>query len=286
MTHDPHAAALRTIAITATLDHLGWFKIPRTLDQIVGIYAEATAEAQRPRRHGLSNDELVDGIRAATNAAGFGKGGHSDPTPEAALRGQPDAIDDDVTLDAIDSAVASIAEAAATIDRACSDALGLARWEPEASWNGRQGQLSDAATRLAHLRPNLEPALAVPGADVGYIDHLVRADLADNAAWLRTKCEGIWDTSRGAERTTTDRQPGRQPDPCTNCAGHGITGTLATSTGLCTNCQRFQSDEKCLPDQRICRAWDRGSKSIPNGWKIEAKAAFHAQVKSRRGRAS
>ena len=40
----------------------------------------------------------------------------------------------------------------------------------------------------------------------------------------------------------------------------------------------------CLPDQRIVRAWDRGSKSIPNGWVMECKAG--AKVKPGRSRAS
>lgn len=102
----------------------------------------------------------------------------------------------------------------------------------------------------------------------------------------------MWESILTTRELAPDLGPGptdgstdsRRHTECTNCRSHGVTGTTATTEGLCGHCSRFQSDNKCLPDQRIVRAWDRGSKSIPNGWVMECKAA--AKVKPGRSRAS
>lgn len=90
-------------SLARSIGHLDWFKIPHTLDQVVGIYAEATAELAGTTSRSRSNSEMVEAIRAQSLAGGHGKGGHSDPTPAAALRGQPDAVDDDETMGMIDA---------------------------------------------------------------------------------------------------------------------------------------------------------------------------------------
>lgn len=271
----------RNEAITATLEHLGWFKIPRTVDSIIGVYAEATKEQTRSLPYCATPKQLADVLKAASDEGSGGKSGHADPTAEAALMGEPDAVDDDDTLPQIDHALTLILESATTIDRACADALGQERWNPPASTLGRQGSIMDAVSRIEHFRPHLETALLAHGTDVAYLDGLVRLDLADTAAWLHVKCSNIWAASRGEERPA---EQSRRHTECTNCRSHGITGTTATTEGLCGHCSRFQSDNKCLPDQRIVRAWDRGSKSIPNGWVMECKAG--AKIKPGRSRAS
>lgn len=270
-------AERRTTALASTADHLGWFQIPRTLDNIIGIYAEATRETQRPMRHGLSNDEIL--AEMVKRNSGGGTGGHSDPTATVALWGEPDARDDaDGTLGMIDADLARITEAASELDHTCSAILGLAPLG--GNFTGRQARLNAALSMLTHLRPNLEPAIAA-GADEHRIDELIHVKLHESAQGLRIKCQEIWQASRGDSRPVVVQ---RAIAECSNCSSHGITGTIAGALGLCANCRRFQSDEKCLPDQRICRAWDRGSKCIPNGWKLEAKAA--AKVKPGRSRAS
>jgi len=44
----------RTEAITAALDALAWFKIPRTVDSIIGVYAEALGEQTRHLPYGAT----------------------------------------------------------------------------------------------------------------------------------------------------------------------------------------------------------------------------------------
>ena len=271
----------RSEAITAALDALGWFRIPHTVDSVIGVYAEATRESSRRLPYGASPTELADVLRVSESAAGYGKGGHSDPTAHAALRGEPDAVDPDETLPQIDHALGMILAGATEADHLIADALGRDRWNPKPSELGRQGQVTDAVSRIEHLRPNLETALLAPGVDTAHIDGLVRIDVAETAAWLHTKCVNIWTASRGDHRPA---EQSRRHSECTNCKGHGITGTTAQSDDLCAKCSRFQSDNKCLPDQRIVRAWDRGAKSIPNGWVMECKAG--AKIKPGRSRAS
>ena len=271
-------------ALATAIDHLDWFKIPHTADQIVGLYAESTSELRGTTTRARTNDEMVDGIRAATNAAGFGKGGHSDPTPAAALRGEPDAVDDDETLGVIDAALTDLEQAATALDHAVMDAVGKPRWHPPYR-PGRQEQVATAVVRLHHCTSDLTEALERMDSEARRdCDDYLLVRVTDQARWLSEKGQAIWQSARGERRTTATQAPGERPKECTCCAGHGITGTLAVTEGLCANCSRFQSDEKCLPDQRICRAWDRGARSIPNGWKIEAKAK--ARVKPGRSRAS
>ena len=268
----------RTEAITAALDALAWFKIPHTVDSCIGVYAEALGEQTRHLPYGATPTELADVLRASSDGQG-GKGGHADPTPAAALRGEPDAADPDETLPQIDHALDMIRDGARAADRLVSDAIGAARWNPPPSALGRQGKVMDAVSFIEHLRPNLETAALTP--DGALIDSLIRIDVAETAQWLHVKCSNIWAASRGEERPA---EQSRRHTECTNCRSHGITGTTATAVELCAMCARFQSDNKCLPDQRIVRAWDRGSKSIPNGWVMECKAA--AKVKPGRSRAS
>lgn len=259
----------------AAIKHLDWCaQVPHTIDQLVGIYAEKTRTTQRPLRHGMTNDEILSSI--TQHSGGGGRGGHSDPTAQAALYGEPDAIDDDGTLAEIRGTIEAIGAHALELDDLCAMSVDESVWRPPATDPTLTGQVRDAVSRLHHARPLLDLTAQVhPHAD--WLLH----EIAEAACWLHDKTRGIWDQYRGDQLPVAEQ---KAISECGNCKGHGITGTLATRDGLCDRCARFQSDNKCLPDQRIVRAWDRGSKSIPNGWVIEAKAA--SKVKPGRSRAS
>ena len=249
----------RSEAITAALDALGWFRIPHTVDSVIGVYAEATRESTRRLPYGASPTELADVLRSTEGAAGYGKGGHSDPTAHAALMGEPDAVDPDETLPQIDHALGMILTGATEADHLCTDALGRDRWNPKPSELGRQGQVTDAVSRIEHLRPNLETALLAPDVDVAHIDGLVRIDVAETAAWLHTKCVNIWTASRG------DHRPAEQSRKLRECACCSTwrKGTIATRGEHCDQCANFKSNHGCYPIEGIVRRWEYGKGATP-----------------------
>lgn len=264
-------AEQRTAAITAALDHLGWFKIPHTLDQVVGIYAEATAESHGTQARTMTNEEILSSITARVNGGG-GKGGHSDPTPMAALWGQPDARDDaDGTLGMIDADVARIFEAADEVDRTCSPTA----LTPVRARASRQERISWAVSALHHVRPHLEPAIGA-GVDQARMEYLIRFDLAGSAEGLTLKCEEIWRASRGDTRPVAIQ---RAIAEC-SCCSAWRKGTIATRKTMCEQCAEFQTRHKAKPTEPIVRRWEYGQNATP-GQILEAQA-----VGKRKARAS
>lgn len=259
-------------SLARSIGHLDWFKIPHTLDQVIGVYAEATSELAGTTARTRTNDQMVDGIKASAAEGRGAKGGHSDPTPAAALRGEPDAVDDDVTVGSIDAALDLLSESVLEV----ATALGIR--VPPPGRLGRQSRITDASTNLHRITPDLH--VVDHQLDAKHLDFVIRTAIGETAEWLHVKAEAIWDAAKADARPAQTRTHAE----CSNCVTHGITGTTATVDGMCGHCSRFQSDHKCLPDQRICRAWDRGAKSIPNGWVMEAQAA--SRVKPGRSRAS
>lgn len=257
-------AEQRTAALTATIDNLAWFKIPHTLDQVVGIYAEATAESHGTQARTMTNEEILSSITSRANGGG-GKGGHSDPTPMAALWGEPDARDDaDGTLGMIDADLARIVEAADELDRTCSPTP-LIAVRARAS---RQERISRAVSALHHVRPHLEPAITA-GADEARMEYLIRFDLAESAEGLTLKCEEIWRASRGDTRPVAIQ---RAITEC-SCCSAWRKGTIATRAGLCDECANFKSNHSALPIEGIVRRWDYGKGATP-ALVLEAQAAM------------
>lgn len=261
---------LRT-ALTAAIEQLEWFKIPHTIDQVIGITTEALAGRTMRYRHGMSNEQLVERIQAAaTGAGGMTDPAWSDPTGDAVLRGQPD--DSDETLGAIDATLALLEDAARRLDHLGADACGQVRWHPPQAVSGRQGRLSVVVSRLHHAKPMLDAAVRLDEAEA---DELVRIHLAEPAAWLQAKGEDIWRASRG------DTQPvaiQRAIVECT-CCSPWRKGTIAQVRGLCQQCSTFQGHHRCLPTEAIVRRWDYGKGATP-AQVLEAKAASRKRRKA------
>jgi hypothetical protein len=244
-----------TAHITAAIDDLAWCStIPHTIDQVVGIYIEATSNAGRPMTHGLTNDEILATI--AARGGGGGKGGHSDPTARAALWGEADAVDDaDETIRSITVAIDQLVDDANELDRR------VARpWDPPIP-TGRTERVSYVIARLHHARPQLDGALDVAGPDdVLELTILARTAIAGTAEWLRTKAEGIWSAHHG------DRLPvavQKRIAECSNCA-RWHSGTMAVDAGLCRQCADYRrAHPGCMRTEAIVRRHDYGKQATP-----------------------
>lgn len=260
-------------ALATAISELEWFAIPHTVDQIVGLYSEALAGQTMRYRHGVSNDEMLEAIRASGSSTPGGKGGHSDPTADAALRGEPDAIDDaDGTLGAIDACLALLEDAARRLDHLGADSCGRVRWHPPRAADGRQGRLSMVISRLHHAAPTLDAAAQL---DPDLVDELVRTHIAESAAWLHEKATEIWRASRGEAMPVAVQ---RAIVEC-SCCSPWRKGTIAQARGLCQQCATFQSHHRCLPTEAIVRRWDYGKGATP-AQVLEAKAASRKRRRS------
>ena len=263
-------AALSAV-LRGAISSLDWLNtIPHTIDQVIGLHAEATRNAPRKLRHGMTNDEIIASISGGSG--GGSSSGHADPTANAALHGEPDAVDD-LDLGAIDAALELCYGTAVELDHAGARASDLNPWNPIRQ-RGRAGTVQGALAHLHHATPNLE---AAEEADPGHIRFLVVTSLDETAAWLQGKAEAIWKGSRGhiepaaVQRTIVD---------CTNC-GDWRKGTIAVRKGLCEQCARYQDDYKHLPNEAITRAWDYGRQRLTPAMIAEAKAE---QTSRRKGR--
>lgn len=265
-------------SLARSIDHLDWFKIPHTLDQVVGIYAEATAELAGTTSRSRSNSEVVEAIRAQSLAGGHDKGGHSDPTPAAALRGHPDAVDDDETMGMIDASLADLTEASDALDHLVSDVLGRPRWNPPATARNRQGMVADAASRLHHLSAGLPVALDRMDRDqMRDADSYLLVSVAESAEWLHVKAEAIWLASKGETRQVAEQKPINE---CRLCS-RWRTGTIAVSRDRCEQCTTFQDHHKCKPTEAIVRRWEAtGSSATPPGMILEAQATSKRKARA------
>lgn len=267
-------------ALAAAIDHLEWFKIPHTLDRVIGLHAEAIANQTMRYRHGVSNDEIVEALKASGTGGRGGKGGHSDPTPDAALRGEPDAIDDtDGTLGAIDATLSLLEDAARRLDHLGADACGQVRWHPPRATGGRQGRLSVVVSRMHHAKPMLDAAARQDEAEA---DELVRTHIAESAAWLHEKCTEIWRASRGEAMPVAVQ---RERILCDTCTEHGRDEIPKRGT-RCDRCKEFIRTNKGLrPTVKIVRWWiDHPRTETPPRLILEARAELAEAKRKERKR--
>ena len=257
----------------AAIKRLDWCaQVPHTVDNVVGIYAEKTRTTQRPLRHGMTNDEILSSI--TQHSGGGGKGGHADLTAQAALYGEPDAIDDDGTLAEIRGTIEGIAAHALELDDLCAMSVDEPKWRPPATDPTLTGQVRDAVSRLHHACPLLDRTAQVhPHAD--WLLH----EIAESAGWLHDKTRGIWDQYRGDQLPVAEQKP---IEPCRLC-GTWRNGTIAVSRGRCEQCTTFQGHHNCTPTERIVTYWEAHGRtgrnvSTPPGMILEAKAASRRKV--------
>lgn len=262
-------------ALATAIAELEWFRIPHTVDQVVGLYSEALGATTMRFRHGLTNVELVEALKASDPDSRGGKG-HADPTPAAALAGEPDAIDDDAdeTLRQIDHDLAMMAAAARELDHLGCDAAAQVRWHPPTPDYGRQGAVGLVVARLHHATPNLA---AAHQADPERVAELIRHHIAEPATWLHTKALDIWQASRGEHRPAVVQRPRLH---CEDCARHGIQSDVADSSRVrCAKCLRFRREYHVAPTADIVRSWDAGRERLTPGMIAEAKAQAKTRTK-------
>ena len=270
----------RAESLATAHDALAWFKIPHTVDQVVGVWAESLGEQARPltRKHGASNAELAERSRSG---GGGGKGGHSDPTASAALWGEPDAVDDsDETLGNIDHALALMGDSCRELDELVSGLRGLEpkRWPDDApAGTRRQAKVATVVAYLHHLAPQFAYAVEADPSQEGHVEWVLREPIAGTAVWLQGKCEAMWHAARGEQLQVAEQ---KKLTPCSNC-GPWRTGNMAvTTTGLCNTCDRFQDNHGALPTEACYRWWEH-SRGTPPRLVIEAKAIGKTQRRKR-----
>lgn len=269
----------RAADLATALDALDWFQQPHTLDQIIGIYAEAIGEQSRPLgvRHGASVDDILSAL--ANRGGPGGKGGHSDPTATLALWGEPDAVtDDDGKIRTIDNATSTMLADCVACYQQTQAMLGrVPSWRPPPLRHGhRQDTVTAAVKWLNHLAPILADAELVGGHAWSDVLARLRA-VAETAVLLRSVCEAIWQASRGDIRPVAVQKARRA---CENCGGWRTGNVAVTTTGLCRTCDRFQDNHGCLPTEACFRWWEH-SNGTPPRLVIEAKAIGKSQRRKR-----
>lgn len=248
--------------LTAAISDLNWcLTIPHTLDRIIGLWAEHQDRNGRPlstRR--LSNDELVERI---SSGQGSGKGGHSDPTGNAAVYGAPDLGDD------ADETIARLTVATLTIWDATCDLTTTLGHDVTLNPTKRHDRIQAAVAQLHRLD--------VTDADLGALDlderdharWLIADPIASTASWLHTKAESLWLETKG------ERQQVAQQKPLVACRIHAQwfrDPPLAVTKGVCQPCARFLENHRCWPTEPILRRYELDQPATP-GQIIEAKAA-------------
>ena len=269
------SAERRAVAIAETIADLEYcVKIPHTVDQVIGIYAERTANTSRPMRHGMTNDEILSRLTSRPDSGG-GKGGHSDPTAMAALWGEADATDDDETVNNIRAAVDLCHETATEVGELCG-----APWNPPTR-PGMTATVALTISRVHRWAPLVEPtASQLHGDELAHLDMLVRTALAETARWLHDKARGIWDLHHG------DTLPVAVQRTIVACRVHEAwvkyPPNAMAGKDLCSRCLTFQERYRCEPTEAIVRRWEYGTDATPPGMIIEAKAAGRKTTKARR----
>ncbi len=257
-------ARARTAAITATLEHLAWFKTPHTLDQIVGLHLEALGAGTMTFRYGATPGEMAATIKARAETGPAGRIGP--PNPDASGR----AAATHETLFGIDTTTADLAAYGRQLDDLCAQTLGL-ELRPRHPDRTRQSAIANTVAAILHARPNIEPAAALlPAHELGHLDDLIRCHLADAAAWLHTKAEAIWATSHGERQPVAVQRALRY---CESCHRWGIEELVDRYANRCRRCGQFKVDHGVEPTERICRMWHQGINRVTPGMILEAKSA-------------
>lgn len=267
--------------VVSAIEDLSWLvTIPHTIDQVTGIYAEATQQHRSPMHpFGLTPGQLAERIESRRNdGTPRGKGGHSDPTGDAAVRraapgatGDEDELgptEDNELLSTMSHAVTRIEEGAADLAAIC-DVTGP-HPAPDATVDrtstGRLGRVTSTLHRLPVHWHQHDGAV------------WIARTLAEDARWLRGKAEAIWLESKGETKQVAVQRPLRE---CSHCS-KWRTGTIGSGTdGLCDEDRNFKRNHGCMSTEPIVRRWEVGMAATP-GQILEAKAHAKAPVKRAR----
>jgi hypothetical protein len=194
---------------------------------------------------------MADALKAAAYDGGRGgKGSHSDPTPDAALRHEPDADDGDETIAQMRYSESELH----AFTMVLAEHLGADT--DTANWTGLHGARMLATRCLSLLDED---------------DHTARSivtDITDTAEWLHAKATWIWTAANGEALPVVEQKP---IVACRIC-GTWRTGTIATAAGRCTDCTTFHGNHGCERTEPIVRRAEYGKGPTP-AQMIEARAA-------------
>ncbi len=273
MTDDPRAAAL-----AGAIDDLSWCaQIPHTIDQVIGIYAERLS-GRLAFRHGSTPEEMAAAITRRLDATGgHGKGGHSDPTADAALVWAAPAVDDgDETLRSIDVAIGDLEGASQVLILACCPLAPPTRpMDPS-----RTERLRAIVVRLERARMAIDATAATSDGEA-LLDELLRIRIGESAAWLRAKAEGIWRASKGETLRPAVQLARKTCEVCTPL-GRDV---VPERGDRCERCKGFIREHRGLrPTAKIARWWEEHPR-LAAPPRLVDEARFEQAEAKRAGRA-
>lgn len=252
--------------LTAAISDLNWcLTIPHTLDRIIGLWAEHQDRNGRPlAKSRLTNDELVERI---SSGQGSGKGGHSDPTGNAAVLGAPDLGDD------ADETISRLTVATLTIWDATRDLTATLGHTVTLTPPKRHDRIQATVAQLHRLDVTDADLDALTPDERDHAHWLIADPIAATASWLHTKAESLWLETRG-ERQQVAPEVGRKMRPCACCTPYGYTEYAVDGSDLCERCDAFRRTYKCKPTRAILQQLvDYGRKRLSTKLIEEAKAA-------------
>jgi hypothetical protein len=250
-------------SLTDALARIDWLcQPPHTLDQIIGIHAEASSRL--PALPAFATPTQL--ARHLDSIAALGSS-HADPTSTG--RDKPPPSD----LAPIDEQVWQLCQTARDLDDHATAEAGSSPWRPPGKPVTRTEQLRDATTRIHHAR-----SVGLDSHDCADTLHFVwERAFTECAGWLHLKALGIWHASKGETQQVAEQ---RTVKGCGAC-GQWRTGTIAGPSGLCDQCKDFRYHHKCRPTEAIVRRWEAtGKSSTPPGMILEAQAAAGKKAKA------
>ena len=222
--------------LTAAIEHVEWLIAPpHALHSVIGIYAEVLAGKTMHFRHGATPEEMAAAISRRLDATGgHGKGGHSDPTFDAAFGHTPEADDGDETVRQMRTAETDLVEL--TYELA-----------------GRLGASTATSHRGLHAVSLIAHRCLERLDDDPTVASIV-SDIADTSAWLHEKALWIWQAAKGEALPVTDTSVRRKT--CVVCTPLGR-DVVPERGDRCGRCQGFIRENKGLrPTAKIARWWE------------------------------
>lgn len=232
----------------------------------------------------LRDPTATERVVADSETAGIrSKGGHSDPTGEAAISGN----------------LARLDAQAKGLRRDLADVLDTVQFVRESVTRALYDCELDhpAGYGIHDAMRDVMWCLTIPHTAEAALAHLKRIEAAERALELFHACDHL---AHGTQHlrvevarvlTSAVKPPSEKPkqkprECCRSCKRFGVESDLmAGSRQWCSLCEQFRRNQQCMPTEAIVRTWASGSSRVTPGMILEAKAAASAPKRKRKGAA-